>query len=229
MTMLAAILYDLDGTIVNTDPLHFRVWQALLREYDIEIDEEFYKNRMSGRLNPLIVQDLLPELSAAEVIKFSDRKEAQFRELAAELAPLPGLLEMLAWADEKGLKQAVVTNAPSENTKHVLSVLQLEHRFERVFISQEIGMAKPDPGPYLYALAYFGLTAQQALVFEDSPSGIRSAVGAEIPTVGVASSQTPSELYDLGVMLAISDFKDSQLWGLLEKSEVGSWKSEVKS
>jgi HAD superfamily hydrolase (TIGR01509 family) len=218
MTMLAAILYDLDGTIVNTDPLHFRVWQALLREYGIEIDEEFYKNRMSGRLNPSIVRDLFPEFSPEEVIEFSDRKEAQFRELAAELSPLPGVLEMLAWADEQGLKQAVVTNAPSENAKHMLSVLQLEHRFERVFISQEIGMAKPDPGPYLYALAYFGLNARQALVFEDSPSGIRSAVGAGIPTVGVASSQAPSELYDLGVMLAIPDFKDSQLWGLLGKS-----------
>jgi len=220
--MLAAILYDLDGTLVNTDPLHFRVWQALLKEYDIEIDEEFYKNRMSGRLNPSIVRDLLPEFSSEEVIKFSDRKEARFRELAAELTPLPGLLEMLAWADEKGLKQAVVTNAPSENAKHMLSVLQLEHRFERVFVSQEIGMAKPDPGPYLYALAYFGLNAQQVLVFEDSPSGIRSAVAAGIPTVGVASSQAPSELYDLGVMLAVPDFKDSQLWGLLGKSEVKS-------
>ncbi|MGL5926980.1 HAD family hydrolase [Chroococcidiopsis sp.] len=213
--MLAAILYDLDGTIVNTDPLHFRIWQALLKEHGIEIDEEFYKNRMSGRLNPFIVRDLFPEFSSEEVIKFSDRKEAQFRELAAELTPIPGLLEVIAWADERGIKQAVVTNAPPENAKHMLSVLNLEHRFERVFVSQEIGMAKPDPGPYLYALAYFGLNAQQALVFEDSPSGIRSAVGAGIPTVGIASSQTPAELDDLGVMLAIPDFTDSQLWGLL--------------
>lgn len=218
MTMLAAIFYDLDGTIVNTDPLHFRVWQALLREHGIDIDEEFYKNRMSGRLNPAIVQDLFPEFSSEEVIRFSDRKEAQFRELAAELTPIPGLLEVIAWADEKGLKQAVVTNAPTENARHVLSVLNLEHRFERVFVSQEIGMAKPDPGPYLYALAYFGLNAPQALVFEDSPSGIRSAVSAGISTVGVASSQEPNELYDLGAMLAIPDFKDSQLWGLLGKS-----------
>ncbi|URD51188.1 HAD-IA family hydrolase [Chroococcidiopsis sp. CCNUC1] len=222
MTMLAAILYDLDGTIVNTDPLHFRIWQALLKEHGIEIDEEFYKNRMSGRLNPFIVRDLFPEFSSEEVIKFSDRKEAEFRELAAELTPIPGLLEVIAWADERGIKQAVVTNAPPENAKHMLSVLNLEHRFERVFVSQEIGMAKPDPGPYLYALAYFGLNAQQALVFEDSPSGIRSAVGAGISTVGIASSQTPSELYDLGVMLAIPDFKDSQLWKLLGKSGVGS-------
>ncbi|NHC33860.1 HAD family hydrolase [Scytonema millei] len=213
--MLAAILYDLDGTIVNTDPLHFRVWQALLQEHGIEIDEEFYKNRMSGRLNPFIVQELFPEFSSEEVIKFSDRKEAEFRELAAELKPIPGLLEVIAWADERGIKQAVVTNAPSENAKHMLSVLNLEHRFERVFVSQEIGMAKPDPGPYLYALAYFGFNAQQALVFEDSPSGIRAAVGAGIPTVGITSSQTADELDDLGAMLAIPDFTDSQLWGLL--------------
>ncbi len=49
--MLAAILYDLDGTIVNTDSLHYQAWQELLQEYEIEIDEEFYKSQMSGRLN----------------------------------------------------------------------------------------------------------------------------------------------------------------------------------
>ena len=219
--MLAAILYDLDGTIVNTDPLHFQAWQELLREHEIEIDEEFYKARMSGRLNPAIVQDLLPQLSPEAQQKVWERKEARFREMAPELTPLPGLLNLIAWAEEQKFKQAVVTNAPRENAYYMLQVLHLQHRFERVFIAEEIGIAKPDAGLYQYALAYFNLSPQQALVFEDSPSGIRAAVGAKIPTVGIASTQEPSELYDLGAMLVIHDFTDAQLWSLLSvtKSE----------
>ncbi|HCF30771.1 MAG TPA: hydrolase [Cyanobacteria bacterium UBA11049] len=213
--MLAAILYDLDGTIVNTDPLHFQAWQELLREYEIEIDEQFYKARMSGRLNPAIVQDLLPELSLEAGQNFCDRKEARFREMAAELTPLPGLLNLIATGEEQGFKQAVVTNAPRENANYMLKVLHLQHRFEQVFIAGEIGIAKPNPGLYQYALAYFNLSPQQALAFEDSPSGIRAAVSAEIPTVGIASTQEPGELYDLGAKLVISDFTDSQLWELL--------------
>lgn len=214
--MLAAILYDLDGTIVNTDPLHYRVWQKLLQEYDIEIDEEFYKNRMSGRLNPQIVQDLMPELSKEAVQQFSALKEARFREVAGTLTPLPGLLNTIAWATDCGLKQAVVTNAPRQNAYHMLRVLNLQERFERVVISEDIGVAKPDPGPYQYILNQFGLTPEQALAFEDSPSGIRAAVGAGIPTVGIASTQDPTDLYHLGAMLVIPDFTDSQLWALLD-------------
>lgn len=213
--MLAAIFYDLDGTISNTDPIHFQVWQEILRDYKIEIDEEFYKSHMSGRLNPDIVQDLLPHFSLEAVQQFSDRKEARFRERAPELSPLPGLLNLIAWANGRGLKQAVVTNAPGENASHMLRVLHLQDKFERVVIAEDIGIPKPDPAPYQHALAYFGLNPAQALAFEDSPSGIRAAVRAGIPTVGIASTQEPSVLYELGAMLVVPDFTAPQLWELL--------------
>lgn len=213
--MLAAILYDLDGTIVNTDPLHYQAWQELLRDYDLEIDTVFYKTHMSGRLNPAIVQELLPDLSPQAVQHFSDRKEARFRELAPELTPLPGLCKLIAWADARELKQAVVTNAPRQNADYMLGVLNLQEKFAQVIVSEEIGIAKPDPAPYQYILNKFGLTPEQALAFEDSPSGIRAATGAGIPTVGIASTQAPRDLYHLGAILAIPDFTNSQLWTFL--------------
>lgn len=144
---MRAILYDLDGTIVNTDPLHYQAWQELLQEYEIEIDEQFYKSQMSGRLNPDIVQELLPQLSLAAVQEFSDRKEARFRELALFLTPLPGLLNIIAWGNAHGCKQAVVTNAPRENADYMLKVLHLQDKFDWVVIAEDIGIPKPDPAP----------------------------------------------------------------------------------
>lgn len=217
---MRAILYDLDGTIVNTDPLHYQAWQELLQEYEIEIDEQFYKSQMSGRLNPDIVQELLPQLSLAAVQEFSDRKEARFRELAPQVVPLPGLLNIIAWANAHGCKQAVVTNAPRENANYMLKVLHLQDKFDRVVIAEDIGIPKPDPAPYLHILAKFGLNPEQAIAFEDSPAGIRAAVGAGIPTVGIASTQEPDKLYDLGAMLVIPDFTDSQLWELLNSDSI---------
>lgn len=61
--MLAGILFDLDGTLVNTDPLHFQAWQEMLLSHGLEIDNVFYQTRISGRLNPIIIQDILPHLS----------------------------------------------------------------------------------------------------------------------------------------------------------------------
>ena len=214
--MLAAILFDLDGTITNTDPIHFRAWQEHLREHGLEIDEAFYKTRISGKTNPVIIAEILPYLSAAAGQQLADAKEAQFRESATrEITALDGLTQVLDWAQQQRLPLAVVTNAPPENAYFMLETLKLEAHFQTVVISDEIGVGKPDPAPYNIALERLGVAAEAAIAFEDSPSGIRSAVAAGIPTVGIASTHNPQVLYDLGAMLVISDFTDEQLWALL--------------
>ncbi|MBW4693968.1 MAG: HAD-IA family hydrolase [Lyngbya sp. HA4199-MV5] len=219
-TNLAAILYDLDGTLVNTDPLHFQVWQAMLQAFGLEIDEPFYQTKISGRLNPAIVQDLLPHLSIAEQQTFIAQKEAQFREQAPQLTPLAGLGEIIQWAKEQGMKQGVVTNAPPENVHHVLKALHLESTFDQVVIADELGVGKPDPAPYLHALKMFDVIPEHAIAFEDSPSGMRSAVSAGIPTVGIASTHDAQTLYSLGATLVVPDFAAPELWALLTPKTV---------
>jgi HAD superfamily hydrolase (TIGR01509 family) len=216
-TALAAILYDLDGTLANTDPLHYQIWWEMLQELGIDIDEKFYKSSISGRLNPAIVADLMPYLPPAEAQQFVERKEALFRERASKLLPMEGLMNLLTWAKEHGLKQAVVTNAPPENARYMLRSLHLQAVFHPVVIAEELGIGKPDPTPYRYALEQLGLSAEQAIAFEDSPSGIRSAVGAGIYTVGIASTQTPEVLYGAGARLVVPDFTASVLLDLLDQ------------
>ncbi|UBF28427.1 HAD family phosphatase [Kovacikia minuta CCNUW1] len=214
---LAALLFDLDGTMANTDPVHYLAWAESLREFGLEIDDAFYKNRVSGRLNPAIVRDLLPQLSPEASQRFIARKEARFRQLAPQLAPLPGLSKLINWGEIRGLRQAVVTNAPTENVHHTLRALHLETHFDQVVIAESLGVGKPDPAPYRHALKRFGLVPAQAVAFEDSPSGVRSAVGAGIPTVGIASTQDPQVLYAVGAMLVVPDFAAPELWTWLGK------------
>lgn len=210
--MLAALLFDMDGTLANTDPFHYQAWWELLKAQGVEINETIYKTRMTGKLNPAIIRDLLPEFSEAEGIAFADRKEAYFRELAYQhLKPLPGLLDIIDWAADQALQQAVVTNAPPANAQFMLEVLNLQQRFDYRVISEELGIGKPHPAPYQAALDHFGIAAGQAIAFEDSPAGIRSAVGAGILTIGIATTQTPATLYELGAKLVVEDFSDRQL------------------
>lgn len=189
----------------------------MLHPFGFEIDETFYKTRISGRLNPAIVADLLPQLSPDAADEFAAQKEVRFRELAPQLAPLAGLSDLLDWATVRRLKQAVVTNAPPENVHHTLKALHLESMFEPVVIAEIIGIGKPDPGPYRYALEHLGLAPEQAIAFEDSPSGIRAAVAAGIPTVGIASTQEPQALYRVGAALVVPDFAAPELWALLSQ------------
>lgn len=213
--MLTAILFDLDGTLVNTDPLHYKVWQDVLKDYGLEIDQTFYDTRISGRLNPLIIKDILPNLSETENYQLAEYKEARFRELASELKPVAGLDKILAWTEECNLKRALVTNAPPKNVELMLSVLGLTETFNPVVVAEDVGVAKPDPALYRMALNLLDIAPEQGLAFEDSPSGIRSAVGAGILTIGIASTHEPLALLSAGAFNVVPDFTDEQVWNLL--------------
>jgi HAD superfamily hydrolase (TIGR01509 family) len=207
-----ALLFDLDGTLVNTDPIHYRGWRTLLQPYGLEIDPAFYRTQISGRLNLDVVSDLLPTLSPDEALDLITRKEALFRDMATRLAPIPGLMRLLEWAKFAELGVSLVTHAPRLNAEFMLAILQLESAFSPILLSEEIAVGKPDPAPYRQALQRLNLTAKEALVFEDSPSAVQAASQAGIPTIGIATTHEPDELEAAGAKLVIQDYTDPILW-----------------
>lgn len=214
--MLRALLFDLDGTLADTDALHMPTWVDALEPYGIKVDEEFYRQRISGRLNPDIIEEFLPHLPEEEAQNIADTKEVDFRNRAGELQSLPGLVEFVGESRRRGLSIALVTNAPRENVGTILHGLGLEAYFDVTVLAEEVGVGKPDPEPYLATLEKLGIRADEAIAFEDSTSGIASAVGASIQTVGVATTQPPEKLLDAGAYLVIEDFTDAEVRGLLD-------------
>jgi len=212
-----ALLFDLDGTLAETDSLHLPTWVDVLRPYGIEVDEEYYKARISGRSNSKIVEDLLPDLSAEDRRDLAEAKEASFRKHAGELEPLPGLLDFMEEAKDREFSLALVTNAPEENVEAILLALDLGVFFDELLLSDEVGLVKPDPAPYKAALERLGVGPDEALAFEDSTSGIASAVGASIPTVGIASTQVAETLEEAGAFMVAEDFADPKLRELLSR------------
>jgi HAD superfamily hydrolase (TIGR01509 family) len=213
--MYRALLFDLDGTLAETDSLHLPTWVDALEPYGVEVDEEFYKERISGRSTGEIVRDLLPDLTDEEGRSIGDAKEASFRERAAELEPLPGLADFIEHGRDRGLKIALVTNAPEENVEAILPALNLRDFFDVVVLADDLEAVKPDPAPYRAALKKTGVPAEEALAFEDSVSGISSSVAAGIPTVGIASTQDPEKLLNARAFMTAKDFTDPQLRALI--------------
>jgi HAD superfamily hydrolase (TIGR01509 family) len=215
--MLRALLFDLDGTLAETDSIHFLIWQDFLRQHGLETDRAFYQTKISGRLNPDIVADLLPQLNPEEQAEFIWRKEAEFRNRADALQPLAGLMELLDWGDAQRLDLAVVSNAPRENADFMLHSLNLQQRFNTVVLADDLPLGKPAPLPYQEALQRLQLAPTEAIAFEDSPSGIQSAIGADLFTVAIASTHAPAVLEQLGAGLVVNDFTDARLQSLLEQ------------
>lgn len=214
--MLKALLFDLDGTLAETNSVHFSTWVETLKPHGIEVTWEFYRDRISGRTTPEVSEDLLPDLAPEEARKVGEDKEAIFRERVGELEPLPGLLEFVEEARGRGMGIALVTNAPKQNVLAMLDALGLEDAFEPTIVAEDVGNGKPDPAPYDAALEALNVSANEAVAFEDSPSGISSSVAAGIPTVGVASTHDPEELEKLGVDVVVQDFDDPKLKAFID-------------
>jgi HAD superfamily hydrolase (TIGR01509 family) len=212
--LYGALLFDLDGTLAETDSLHLPTWVDVLEPYGVQVDEEFYRESISGRNTSEIVRDLLPELSDEENRSVGDAKEARFRERATELEPLPGLVDFIERGRERGMNIVLVTNAPEENVQAILLALELRDFFDTVVLADEVEAVKPDPAPYEAALQKIGVAAEAALAFEDSVSGISSSVAAGVPTVGITSSQNPERLLDAGAFMTVQNFTDPQLRAL---------------
>ncbi|MGC1306698.1 MAG: HAD family phosphatase [Phormidesmis sp.] len=216
--MPKAVIFDLDGTLTDSDKVHFQVFQTFFAEHGITLDRALYRQKISGRQNAAILADFLPDLSPEEGEAFSAEKEASFRKLAkGNLTPLTGLLDLLARLKAQGLAVAVVTNAPPENAAFMLNELGLSEEFALVVIGDELPRGKPDPLPYQTALDKLGVKADDAIAFEDSTAGIRSATGAGILTIGVTTTHSTADLMAVGATHAVADFTDSYIQSSLSR------------
>jgi HAD superfamily hydrolase (TIGR01509 family) len=211
-----ALLFDLDGTLAETDSLHLPTWVDTLEPYGVEVDEELYRDSISGRSTGEILRELLPDLTDEQGKTIGDAKEASFRERASELEPLDGLVSFIERGKERRMQIALVTNAPEENVEAILLALKLQDFFDVIVLADEVEAVKPDPAPYRAALQKMGVPAEEALAFEDSVSGISSSVAAGIPTVGIASSQDPERLLEAGAFMTAEDFTDERLWAMID-------------
>ena len=213
----AALLFDLDGTLIDSDPLHAEVFRGMFAERGREIDEDFYLAEVHGRHNTEIFGKHMPE---EDPYMLHLAKEAAFREiLGSEVAPMPGAAALVDLARQRGWGLAVVTNAPRLNADAMLAAIGLADAFDALVIGEESEAGKPDPAPYREALRVLGVGNDRALAFEDSPSGIASAAGAGLRVVGMRSSLGDARLRAAGAAITIQDFTDPALGPLLDRLE----------
>lgn len=212
----SALLFDLDGTLIESDPLHHRAFKALLAGSGRTMDLEEYRRAIIGKSNAAIMAYLFPD-RPDEHAALADRKEAIYRAMLGGVAePVAGLESLLDWAAEADIGTAVVTNAPRANVDAVLEAIGMARRFEAIVIGDECARPKPDPAPYRAAMEQLGVTPSGAVAFEDSPSGLRAARGSGAHVFGLATSLAPDALRAAGAHQAIADFHDPALWAHLQ-------------
>ena len=192
--MIEAILWDLDGVLVDTAGLHYRAWRQLLSELGRSLSEEEFR-RTFGLRNDLILRDMLGETSDEEVERLSERKEALFRQHAAGgVSPLPGAIDLVRRAREGGRRMALVTSTPRANIDLVLTGAGLAGAFDTIVAAEDVSRGKPDPEGYLLAARRLGVAPERCLVIEDAPGGIEAARRAGMRSLAVTTTRPRQDL-----------------------------------
>lgn len=206
MEKIVAVIFDMDGVIIDSNPTHKIALQQFCHKYGFHLTDEELLSRVYGRTNNEWITNLFGrELTDRELNDLGEEKEMIFRELYKDIIkPLDGLQSFLEQLDAHDIPRAIGTSAPRSNVDFVLKHTGLEKFFTIILDQSDVKHGKPDPEIYLKVAARLKLPPAQCIVFEDSLSGIISAQKAGTRVVGVATTHTLRELSHTN--LAIKDF-----------------------
>ncbi len=225
MKKLEAVIFDMDGVIVHSNPMHKTILYEFLSEHDIELSEDQLREKVYGRTNKDWIPNVFGPVSDEVIEQYTNEKEQEFRDRFNPTEHVvPGFFSFLEKLTERGIKKAVGTSAPAENARHILQSLKVEDAFDTVLNASHVTKSKPNPEPYLKAAAALGVNPEQCVVIEDSISGVKSGLAAGAKVIGVTTTHTPEELRDCDLVidnfesLSIADLEE--LMGELRMSEV---------
>lgn len=191
MSFPKAILWDMDGVLADTSPLHFETWERVLTEQGIPFDRQKF-HKIYGLKN----HDLLPYLAGRPlepqwIERIAAQKELAFRlALPGRLFPLPGVVDWLGRFRSLGCKQAVASSAPPENVETLVDELGIRKYFDALVTPGNLP-GKPDPAVFLLAANQLGESPQSCLVIEDSIPGIEAAYRANMRCIAVTTTNPP--------------------------------------
>ncbi len=218
----AALLFDIDGTLVESDPLHLQAFNSVFGPRGHHFDHARFSLELQGMANEAIAARFLPDEPRERQLEIMMGKEAAFRDLAAAgVEPVAGLSALLDWADANGVPMAAVTNAPRPNAELLLGSIGVTHRFRAIVIGDELAHGKPHPLPYLEGLRLLGADPAHCVAFEDSRTGVASATGAGIATIGMMTGLGEAALLGAGASLAVRDYADRAVMELIAARLMG--------
>ncbi|TAH35573.1 MAG: HAD family phosphatase [Planctomycetota bacterium] len=185
-----AVVFDLDGTLVDNMPLHQEAFDRFARRHGLPPITAQLRRRLDGQRNrdifPILFGRPLPE---DELRRYADEKETLYRELSpGKLRPLPGLTGFLALLERDRIPCGIATSAPEANVPHTLGELGLLERFPVIVRSEQVPRGKPHPDVFLEASRRLHVDPRTCLAFEDALLGVEAAVAAGMHAVAITTT-----------------------------------------
>jgi|SRR5579875_897674 beta-phosphoglucomutase len=186
---IRAVIWDLDGVIIDSAEEHRRAWLRLAREEDVPFtDADFWST--FGKRNDDIFAEKWRPLAPEQVHSLAARKEAYYREYIREMAvPLPGAMELMRALHEAGFLQALASSTPAENIQLISDILGLKHYLTALISGETVPRGKPAPDIFLAAAQSLRIDPVNCLVIEDAVAGVEAAHAAGMRCIAVAGNR----------------------------------------
>lgn len=198
---IQAVIWDLDGVIIDSAEEHRQAWQRMAREEGLAMsDADFWAT--FGKRNDDIITLLWGPMPPESITALADKKEAYFREIIRQTAkPLPGSIELMRGLHEAGFKQALASSAPPENIALIAEALGLNQYLTALVSGETVPRGKPAPDIFLKAAQELAAVPAVCLVIEDAIAGVQAAHAAGMRCIAVAGNRDLPGLREAELMV----------------------------
>ena len=212
MPNIKAILFDMDGTLVDSIPFHKASWVSFLKKHDIVLDPEQFHAQNHGNIDEMIKRFFGTAISDEKLIELGNEKEVMYRDLyRLHIREIDGLTDFLHALKKQNIQAALATMGDPTNIDFILDSIKVRSFFQCITGGNEILKGKPDPEIYELSLEKMNLKNTDCVVIEDSKDGVLSAKKAGIKVIGITTSHTADELKQAGCFYTITDFRELDL------------------
>ena len=186
--MTGAVLWDMDGTLVDSEEYHWISWRDTMTAEGIPITHDRFLQTFGQRNDSILRHWLGGDITAERIQRIGDAQEELYRKLVRErgLAPLAGAAEWVRRLHAEGWPQAIASSAPRENVVVVLDVIGLASCFQAIVSAEDVTAGKPDPQVFLKAAVRLGMQPARCIVVEDAAAGVEAARRAGARSIGVS-------------------------------------------
>ena len=190
MTESKAVLWDMDGTLVDSEQLHWIAWRDTMANEDIVITREQFRATFGQRNDSIIPAWLGCAATPEKIDRIGQAKEQLYRMLVQRsgIAAEPGVAAWLDRLHKNGWQQALASAAPRANIDVVLRALSVSHIFQGIVCAEDVHWGKPDPEVYLLAASRVGVPPERCIVVEDAAAGVEGARRAGMLSIGISRS-----------------------------------------
>lgn len=192
---LKAVLWDMDGVLVDTAPYHCEAWREAFRKRGIKFTKADFRHGFGQRNDNIIHHVMGNDVSPQELEAISIEKEADYRRrVTGNIKPLPGVMALMESLRRRGVKMAIASSAPMANIQLIVRSLGLDSYFQAIVGGQEVTEGKPSPQVFLLATRKLGVAPRDGVVIEDAIAGVEAARQAGMKCLAVTNTHGRSGL-----------------------------------